>query len=84
MASVATALYVNALSFCLLLGCHHISAQNVTAAPIKRGGGWGWKAVDVSGELKAMPVQWWYNWCELQAELPHCSTHLVLMKTLIS
>ena len=28
----------------------------------KRGGGWGYTAPDVSGELEAMPVQWWYNW----------------------
>ena len=30
--------------------------------PKKRGGGWGYTAQDVSGELEAMPVQWWYNW----------------------
>ena len=84
MAFVATAQYVSALFFCLLLVCQQTAAQNVTAAPKKRGGGWGWKAVDVSGELMAMPVQWWYNWYTLQTESPHCSTHLVLIKTLMS
>ena len=84
MLFVATAQYVSACFFCLLLTCQQIAAQNVTTAPIKRGGGWGWKAVDVSGELKAMPVQWWYNWYGLQTELPQCSIDLVLVKTPIS
>ena len=70
MALVANAQYFCALFLCLLLTSQQIEAQNVTAAPEKRGGGWGWKAVDVSGELKAMPVHWWYNWYEMHTELP--------------
>ncbi len=39
------------------------AAQTVSnLGPNKRGGGWGYTAQDVSGELQAMPVQWWYNW----------------------
>lgn len=32
------------------------------SAPKKRGGAWGYTAQDVSGELHALTVQWWYNW----------------------
>ena len=28
----------------------------------KRGGGWGFPSKTVGAELRAIPVQWWYNW----------------------
>ena len=52
----------------LLLHLLVLEAQRATAetvkksAPKKRGGGWGYTAQNVSNELQAMPVQWWYNW----------------------
>lgn len=39
------------------------TAQTISKlGPKKRGGGWGYTAQDVGGELQAMPVRWWYNW----------------------
>ena len=52
---------------CLLLICVLGPGSSVTQSisklgPKKRGGGWGYTAHNVSGELEAMPVRWWYNW----------------------
>jgi hypothetical protein len=47
----------------VLLEMHLASAQNSTSsAPKKRGTGWGYTAQNVSSELQALPVSWWYNW----------------------
>ena len=51
----------------LLLNCVLLAELLATESipklgPKKRGGGWGYTAQNVSGELEAMPVQWWYNW----------------------
>lgn len=47
----------------VLLEMHLASAQNFTSlAPKKRGTGWGYTAQNVSSELQALPVSWWYNW----------------------
>lgn len=47
----------------VLLEMHFASAQDSTGlAPKKRGSGWGYTAQNVSNELQALPVSWWYNW----------------------
>ena len=50
------------LLFCVLLAELSSSQPIPKLGPKKRGGGWGYTAQNVSAELEAMPVQWWYNW----------------------
>ena len=50
------------LLFCVL-EADLSTAQTISEVGLKkRGGGWGYTAQDVAGELQAMPVRWWYNW----------------------
>ena len=47
----------------LVLEAQGATAQTVEkSAPKKRGSGWGYTAQNVSDELQATPVRWWYNW----------------------
>ncbi len=36
--------------------------EEPSVAKAKRGGAWGFPSKTVGPELRAMPVDWWYNW----------------------
>ena len=47
---------------CVLAAEPLLSHTITKLGPKKRGCGWGYTAQNVSAELEALPVQWWYNW----------------------